>query len=334
MLDAFIGRKPPSMKHLFTISLLLISTFASAQTACDSLDFVSIKYSPFTDSLIIVHVQNNNANEIFDYPGFVLLDDNGDTLALETVNYFGIGSESVHSLEVRQGVHDPLDNFAGTLKLYSSFYNTFECEWDMDRSLCADSPCDSLVIGFQNWGGALVLGDFAWSVFDSTGTVLESGVLTMTTDDQYWFHGLCLSPGMYSYTLQALGEPSGGGPVLTASSSTSYASPSLSTYLEWFSDPSATLQIPFFEHCIDPAAPSGIRELKKESVQIVRNGSLVSVVSLETMQQIDLYASDGRSIATYSPNSSQFPLPTEIPIGMYIIRVQTGKGWTVLKVVL
>ncbi len=63
------------------------STTAFAQGPCDALNLVSVGYSPFTDTVIVVSVENNNTTEIFDYPGFVLIDSNGDTVAQEIVNY-------------------------------------------------------------------------------------------------------------------------------------------------------------------------------------------------------------------------------------------------------
>lgn len=320
-----------TMKHLFAFSLFLISTLANAQTVCDSLDFVSIKYNPFTDTVIVVHVENNNTNEIFDYPGFVLLDANDDTVAVETVNYFGIGSESVHSLNVRPGVHDPLNNFEGTLQLYSGFYDMFECEWNLDQSLCADEPCDSLIIGFQNWGGALVLGNFAWSVLDSTGTVIENGVVEMTTNNQYWFHGLCLTPGEYSYNLYALGQPSGGGPTMTASSSTTYAAPSISMPFDWFAG--NVMELPFYLSCISPESPNGIADLYKETLTILRNGEQLSVYSESPMEQVQIISAGGKLIGSFTPNTNRFDVPAHLPNGLYLIHAQTEKGLAVIKVV-
>ncbi|MCF8278292.1 MAG: T9SS type A sorting domain-containing protein [Flavobacteriales bacterium] len=319
------------MKHLLTFFLFLVFSFsASSQTVCDSLDFISIKYSPFTDSVIVVHVENNNSNEIFDYPGFVIIDDNGDTLAKETVNYFGIGSESVHLLEVSNGVHDPLDNFSGQLELFTGFYDTQVCTWPLDQSLCADSPCDSLVIGFQNWGGALVLGDFAWSVSDTSGSIIESGVLTMTTNEQYWFHGLCLAPGTYSYSLSALGEPSGGGPTLTVSSSSSFASPTISAPLDWFNDPGAEIEFPFFLHCA-AESPNGVQELQTEAVTLIRNGDQLSVTSANEMELIVLYAVDGKLLGSFAPNTNRFDFPSQMKHGMYFARIKMNGVWMTEK---
>ena len=319
------------MKHLFTFSFFLFSLSANAQTVCDSLDFVSVKYNPFTDSVIVVHVENNNTSEIFDYPGFVLLDANDDTLAKETVNYFGIGEESVHSLEVRSGVHNPLDNFEGTLQLYSDFYGTFECEWDIDQSLCADVPCDSVILGFQNWGGALVLGDFAWRVEDESAALVDSGSFTMEANDQYWFRAMCLEPGTYSYSLTALTPPSGGGPTLTVSTSTTFASPNMSVPLDWFNDPGAEIEFPFFQFCAE--SPNGIvSNEQKPNVTIHRKGNNLVVNSEMPIQQFELISMDGKLLHSSSPKTTRVVFQKPISNGLFVVRVITEEGATSRKV--
>ena len=195
------------MKRILSLFLFIsLVSFTKAQSPCDDLNFISIGYSPFTDTVVVVAVENNSTTEIFDYPGFILINTNGDTVAKEIVNYFGIGAQSVHLLQVRPGVQDPLQDFNGALQLYSGFYSDFECEWQLNETLCTENECDSIILAFENYGGALVLGDFAWSLFDSTETVLESGTFTMEAQGQHWEKRLCLPKGMYSYTLAALGQ--------------------------------------------------------------------------------------------------------------------------------
>jgi hypothetical protein len=44
------------------------------------------------DNTNILHLEASNlSDDIFSYPGFVLYNTVGDTIAKETVNYFGIG---------------------------------------------------------------------------------------------------------------------------------------------------------------------------------------------------------------------------------------------------
>ncbi|HNA33003.1 MAG TPA: hypothetical protein PL106_07760, partial [Flavobacteriales bacterium] len=71
-------------EHQFTVS-------AGEPTDCDSLSFLGVRWGVFSDSTIVLTVANAST-DLFDYPGFVLLDEEGDTIASETVSYFGIGS--------------------------------------------------------------------------------------------------------------------------------------------------------------------------------------------------------------------------------------------------
>jgi len=106
------------------ICLLLTSWTAKSQTACDSL---IINYYAWNNDTLVFEVYNNNQNTLFDYPGFMLVDSLGDTIAIETVNYFGIGQgPQLHYLIVT----DTLEfNINYTLQLYTGFYDSLACTY-------------------------------------------------------------------------------------------------------------------------------------------------------------------------------------------------------------
>lgn len=321
------------LKYILPFFLLLFPVFANGQSPCDNLNLISIGYSPFTDSLIIVSVENNNQSEIFDYPGFVLINSLGDTVAKEQVHYFGISGQSVHSLQVLPDIHNPLEDFVGDLQLYSGFYEDFECEWSLNESLCTINECDSIVIAFENYGGALVLGDFAWSVLDSTENTLESGTFTMEAQEQRWEKRLCLPKGIYSYTLTALGQPSGGGPTLTASTLPSYLAPIIQVHLDWFNQPTATLEIPIYVHCIAQQEPNGIESVDSQSaINVITNGSHTLIQHTEVIQSVTMFSGDGRVVEQFNPNKTEFVLPSALKSGFYLISVETDAGLQSVKV--
>lgn len=319
------------MKKILLLPFILFASTLFAQEPCSQIDFVSIQYSPFTDTVIVVQVENNSA-ESFGYPGFVLIDASGDTVAKEQVHLFGIGPESVHTLDVRPGIHDPLNDFDGQLELHTGFYDTFECEWPMNQSLCADEPCDSLIIAFENWGGALVLGDFDWSVNDGEDSVVEYGTFTMDSIGQYWERGFCLVPDTYAYTLTALGQPSGGGPVMTATSSQSFFSPMIIEYFEWFNQLTTVMEIPFFSFCAEP--PNGIGNLSSNN-EIHLRYEMASNQLISSQEIVDLKIYSAAGHLAYSANSKlkQVVLPM-LPTGTYIAAVSTSKGEALLKLIL
>ncbi|MDC0303779.1 T9SS type A sorting domain-containing protein [Flavobacteriales bacterium] len=319
------------MNKILLLPFILFTSTLFAQEPCSQIDFVSIQYCPFTDTVIVVHVENNSA-ELFDYPGFVLIDISGDTVAKEQVHLFGIGSESVHTLEVRPGLHNPLNDFVGDLELHTGFFDTFECEWPMNQSLCANEPCDSLIIAFENWGGALVLGDFDWSINDGEGSVVESGTFTMDSIDQYWERGFCLLPDTYAYTLTALGQPSGGGPVMTATSSQPFFSPMIIEYFEWFNQLTKVMEIPFFSFCAEP--PNGIGNLSSNNeIHLRYEMALNQLISSQQIVGLHIYSAAGRLVYSANPKVKQVVLPI-LATGTYIAAVSTSKGEAMLRLIL
>lgn len=319
------------MKNLLVLPFLLLFSSLFAQDPCDDVDITSVQYSPFTDTVIIVELINNSVAG-FPYPGFVLINANGDTVAKEDVDLFGIGQESLHRLNVIPGVQDPLSNFVGDLELYTGFYDVFACSWDLNQSLCAAEPCDSLIIGLDNWGGALVVGDFEWTVRDESNSIVETGQFTMNVNPQYWRHGLCLEPGEYSYTLEALTQPSGGGPVISVSSTSSFASPTITEPLDWFNDPITAIQFPFYSFCAE--SPNGIGDLSQDSgIDLRYEMESNQLICSQQMTDLKLFSSDGRLAHSTSPQVKQVGLP-ELAFGTYIAVVSTSKGEARLKVVL
>ena len=313
------------MKNTLTIFLFVFASSVFGQSPCNDLNVLSIKYSAFTDTVVVVHL-GNNSSELFSFPGFVLNNAAGDTVAREQPHLFGIGEESFHRLYVIPGVQDPLEDFQGSLELHTGFfYDTLWCEWAMNQSLCADEPCDSLIIGLENYGGGLVTGDFEWSVFDDTSNVVESGQFTMVASVQSWRYGLCLSPGEYTYSLTALTSPSGGGPTLTANSSRSYASPGLSAPLDWFNDPSGVLEIPFFTFCNE--SPNGIldQNIDSELPSVFYNSDNRELVCTETMSDVKIYSTLGVLVSSIDASSKIIGIPS-LPAGVYLVVASTLKG--------
>ena len=91
---------------------------------CGDLDIVSINQINLNQFHITV--TNSDFNTLFSYPGFILFNSFGDTIASENVNFFGIGEENVHILEINTST---LITSEVSLHLYTNFYEQLECEW-------------------------------------------------------------------------------------------------------------------------------------------------------------------------------------------------------------
>lgn len=178
----------PAAQHQFTVT-------GGAPTACDSLVLASISWAPFTDTALMVHVFNATS-ELFDYPAFVVLGNSGDTLAKETVNFFGIGQESWHLLTIRPGAVVPDGPFTGRLELWKLFNTVLACSWDRTFDLCPPGPCAPFNAMIENDGKSLVDGTFQYTI-KHLGSVVANGAFTLNASTTYASDSLCLPPGHY-----------------------------------------------------------------------------------------------------------------------------------------
>jgi hypothetical protein len=195
----------PTEQHSFVVSGL---------PPCQGLEVQSVRWQAFSDSAVVVQVTNSSSN-LFAYPGFILLDEAGDTLAVEEVSLFGILGTSMHILDVRDVATMPTGPFQGALHLYTGFGAVLACTFTDTWELCPPDPCQALNPAINSNGPTPVVGDFAWSIVDAQGTNVATGVFTLTNDIQYASGQSCLQPGSYSITVTPLGAPTSGQPVFS-----------------------------------------------------------------------------------------------------------------------
>src|SRR6185436_14684371 len=115
-------------KRILLSGFIFLSVLAKAQniSQCDSLIINCCDFDTAGANTLTLYVANPSS-VLFDYPGFALLDSNLDTIAKETVNYFGIGTyPQAHTMDIVAPLTLP---FAGYLDLYVLFYDTLACRF-------------------------------------------------------------------------------------------------------------------------------------------------------------------------------------------------------------
>jgi hypothetical protein len=137
----FFTFKFNQMKKNLLILFIFVTGFTHAQNlpACDTLIIQCCNFNPVpSDTLMLL--ADNPSSVLFDYPGFVILDTNLDTVAKETVTYFGIGTGfQTHYLNILAPIVLP---FNGTLELYTGFFSAFACSWPLEIPDTATSTSD------------------------------------------------------------------------------------------------------------------------------------------------------------------------------------------------
>ncbi|MEO8588566.1 MAG: hypothetical protein ABI432_04295 [Flavobacteriales bacterium] len=301
----------PAPQHEFVVT--------EGGSPCDHLEIASVRWHAFTDTAIVVHAMNTNMiGELFDYPNFILFDMSGDTLAKETVNFFGIGEDSWHVLRVMDGVTIPSGSFPTVLELWTGFTTTLACSWELPVDLCPPAPCATLIPWVQNFGGALTIGSYPWSIYDEALTLIASGTFTMVDTVQFDSDTLCVPPGHYFMECGPNDPPTGGQPYFGVQTEGWISGPS--TPLVW-SLP-VPLEFDFYEPCFEGTnalaeMPSinGLSVLQENGMITIgrRDGSMLGPVAVFDVEGRSLYHGSSSS------NTAVVDL-SDITSGVVVIR--------------
>ena len=121
------------MKKLFVTLFISFSCIVNAQQSsgfCDSIILDSLQFDANMINYITIQATNLNNNDLVPYPGFILFNNNGDTIAKENVNYFGIGNfPQTHGMEI---INSPSSlPMNGYIELHSNFYDSLRCTFQI-----------------------------------------------------------------------------------------------------------------------------------------------------------------------------------------------------------
>ncbi len=300
----------PEFEHSFNVS--------GGGDACADLNILSMTWSPFDDSALLLHVDNNGPSN-FDYPTFILLDENNDTLAIETDTQFALVGESWHVLEVHDNATIPEGAFQSTLKLYTDFVENFACEWDQAIDLCPAAECTTVYPILNNFGDGLAIGTYTWTIADEGGIVTQ-GQFELTPELQSDQDETCLPPGAYQMTVAFDQEPTGGQLNFGINAEGFVAGPTQNLFF------GAPVPMPFdlLAQCAD--GTNSIEEGEDPAQLVITTMDGAILITDRTGAQLGnviLYDAVGKEIARTKSSSDrvQFDVATD---GMYL--VLTGNG--------
>ncbi|MBV6404740.1 MAG: hypothetical protein IT228_07130 [Flavobacteriales bacterium] len=306
----------PQPEHTFIVA------GGTAATGCDSLDLFPLQWAPFDTGRIDVVVANPGG-AFFNYPTFVLLDGQGDTLAVEVPNYFGIGTApQVHALALHPGTSMPPGPFQASLHLWTYFFDTLACEWPLIVDLCPADPCVPVSVHLGNFGGAMVNGSIAWGLEDGGGNAVASGNLVLGAL-QADSATVCLPPGAYTLTMTHP-TPLGG----QLQYGVSAGAPGTSTLAEPFLSGGTVNTLPFtlFGACVNGSQSVRDAGADQGLVVVVEQGRL-SVRASGPVGLLSLFDAQGRLCARVRPVGTASPvmLDPDAP-GLYLVQAVDEVG--------
>jgi hypothetical protein len=316
LLGSFILDMAPQPQHLFTVT-------RTDLPACDSLDILSLEWSPFTDTALVLHVVNSSSN-IFAYPGFLLYDQEGDTLAEEIVNAIGIGVDSWHTLTVNPGADLSNPSFVGGLELWTGFYSEQACAWNIPVELCPTGPCSPLYPTMVNTGGGMTEGVIPWQILDDQNVQVASGSFVMDQLNQIDNDTACLPPGDYtlvaSYPDQLLGQPQ----IYIASPNWQASTPS-----QPFQSGGQANNHPFtfYGPCAGSNSIEDHSAFRPPVVMITDDQLVIQSADQRALGQVQVNDATGKLIASTKSTEQRWHMPiAALSAGLYLATVTSPAG--------
>ncbi|MCB0757636.1 MAG: T9SS type A sorting domain-containing protein [Flavobacteriales bacterium] len=305
----------PFEQHVFTVS------GGGGSGGCDSLLIGSIQWAAFSDTALVLHAFNSSTT-LFDYPGFLLLSDNGDTLARETVDLFGIGTESTHILNIPEGENMPVSPFNATLQLWTGFFSELACTWDRSIDLCPPDSCSPMLVHLGNFGDALGLGAFTYTVL-SNGIPITSGLLTLTVDQQSDQDTLCLQSGNYELHLMPQQEPTGGQLVYGVADPNGTYGPA-----EYVSSMDQNeIGFTFYGPCADPVQSVTEFADARLVVSVGSGFAILSSTDGRSLGELRVMDAQGRLILAVSERTARYQFSTDgWASGVYVLQTRNADG--------
>lgn len=306
------------------LAILWLPLQVFSQSPCDLVYIDDIRYDAFHDSFLVVQVANQSG-DIFSYPGFILYQPNGDTLAVETVNFFGIGGTHAAHLRIRPGASASNEINDGVLELWTGFYDSLACVFSVSESFCPDTGCHEFAFSLGNFGGALTQGDFTYSITAQNGNVLASESFFFNDTIQQFSDTVCLLNG--GYTLGLATDNAMGGQLyysLQELDSTNWGA-----YLsEFFPFGSPPLSRPFsvYKKCEtavglkDPPPPA-------PGAEIIWNAEGVRALAKEDMiLEMAVFDPAGRLVAIRRGPANELFIPAGNLRGLYFVTLVLENG--------
>jgi hypothetical protein len=327
------------MRTLRNISISGAFAFSfslAAQDPCADIEIISVHYAPFTDTAFQVIVTNNSQTVFFGYPQFSLIDLEGDTIAREQLNSFGIGNgESIHRMDLIAGADLPATPFSGTLLLdYYTGDGPQQCSFLLDQvELCPTSACTDLQVFVHNNSPSIeaVTTTFDWSVVDDQNMIVATGTLEIDAmDQQQDLDDLCLAPGNYILLIEQAGND---GPSFTAG---------VTQEAFMMNGPNdvfqagGSLQLPFEYYPACASIGMGVQTLTNTDLPLIvmeNERLIVRATDGGSLGSIELLDISGRKVNENSNRSTEISFAMHMfPEGVFILRSKEN-AWPAQKVI-
>lgn len=311
------------MKRLLTLFFLFTLNYSFAQ--CDSIKLSRFSVDAFSDTAIAFDV-SYNGNIQYNYPSYKAINNFGDTLAKSQVSTFILTNGYREKLTIVDGAQMPI-NFTGKVLVYSNFEDSLQCILNVDENLCSfTDSCNLIAISMDNFGGAMVDGEFDFRVLDEQNNNLHSGSFVLSNTSQTSTDIVCLKPGKYSIELDSSEYLGGQVFINTKTLPEEFYN---NSYQYLYKKTSIELQI--FPLC--KAETNSIIAEKTEDLKFYFSNGNLNLRAQTKINQINIYSLQGRLV--YSKASPTFPLNLNtLKSGIYLVQAMENLNQETFKIII
>ncbi|MCB0794542.1 MAG: hypothetical protein KDB88_07370 [Flavobacteriales bacterium] len=320
-------KKRPDLSLLPLFTMLFASTGLSAQTLCDSVIVGPVHYSA-TDPNTIEIGAFTTTSDCIGYPSFVLYNDQGDTLAKETVNFFCLSFgpwPGIHALDVFPGANLGNGPQLLTLELYSGFGDTLVCSWALMVDLCPPDSCVYAQLTFTDWHDQLVQGQVYWFLEDHLSATVGSGVFELDGVNRNAEDSVCIAPGT-DYTLWVSPfTPIDVSDSINLAVSSNQGITGLINYFQNDNVPS-DMVFDWYEACVE--IQNAVAAHDQPWIQAFHDGRHLVVRALGFgLQEVELYDMHGRLLLREQPTSVPLRIATDgLSSGIHVLVARNKEG--------
>lgn len=283
----------------FTCAMAISNSPVHAQVGnCDSLTILDVELNPFDVSEIMVRSAYTDFDNFISYPGFSLVDEEGFIMAYETVNYFGLGIDQVHILDILNMDVEPGIAVTAELELWSFFYENLECTDPGPFVIWEEQECVPLSFSINALGQDSVSGIIEWSILAPDGLEIIGGTDSLTSAQQLTTHSICLPAGC-GYNLEIVSSSLSGNGALYNLHYSSFLAVGAAGILD-----SANTSV-VHEFNLYDCNTTGIAKAEAENAPIFPNPAQSAFfVPTEAGQNISVYNSSGQLVYAHRGQTS------------------------------
>lgn len=307
---------------------------------CSSVAPVAAFVSPYDMTVLHLACVNSSLEEFFSYPSWKVYSSEGNLLAEETLNYFGLTDTTWHVLNVLNPLDFNTSSQEVTLQLtWSSINGEQSCEFAYVLEPWVPSPnpdAECMLVHVHAWGTLSEASGFHFSLFNVTEEQEVASFDVVADEAGMWPYDdvaeACLDwDQCYTLSWEPLGDPQSTSPVYVGISPGEWGNSAWFDFetVEIWPLEAGSVSLDAYEPDCDTTSVDGVGEAHHIPLRwVAANPAPVTSLVPKAWRGAEVWSVDGRALGTVDPQGV-WPNGTQ---GWVILQQRTGERRAVTRV--